>query len=141
MPSSGSAAFQSRGSEPLMGRFPRFAKKVCPPEVIPLLGKVSDRQIAREQGCHSETVQVWRGERGIEPWHQSKQSHEQTCDWCQKPFVIVGGQADRRRRRRTCPPPKKCQWKQAHKTRMRSVSQTNMKQLKGLLERHVLTDK
>jgi hypothetical protein len=138
----GSAAFQPRRGEKLVRKNPPFVKLDCPPEVIPRLGKVSDRQIAREQNCHPETVQVWRRERGIaactpEQQHP-KRIHPVTCDWCKKPFVIVGGRGDRLRR--THPPPKKCQWKQAQKTRRLRKSKTNMRQLRGLMERHILRD-
>jgi hypothetical protein len=120
-----------------MTRNPPFVKLVCPPHVVPLLGKVSDRSIARNEGCHPETVQVWRRERGIDSWHQAKRVHPLTCVFCLKTFFVVGGPAPWRK---TCPPPKKCQYKQAHKTRRLRKSKTNMRQLRGLMERHILKD-
>ncbi len=126
-----------------MGKHPPFVKLDCPAEVIPQLGMVPDRQIAREQGCDPATVRVWRRERGIDactPEQQHpKRIHPVTCDWCQKPFVIVGGRSDRLRR--THPPPRKCAWRLAQKTRRLRKSKTNMRQLQGLMERHILRDR
>ena len=119
-----------------MARNPPFIKLECPAEVVPRLGKQSDRSIARERGCHPETVQVWRREYGIAPWRQPKNEHLLICASCQRSFTLIGSSA-----RTTCPPPRNCQYKLGHKTRKRRKSKTNMRQLRGLMERHILRDR
>jgi hypothetical protein len=128
-----------------MPKRPLFVKLVCPLDVVPLLGKVSDRSIARDRGFHPETVQVWRRERGIKPWRQPKRSraelpiHPCICKFCGEQFTVIGGRPDRLRR--TCPAPKLCQGKLARKTLTLANPARQLNQISALLGMHFITDK
>jgi hypothetical protein len=122
-----------------MAGHPPFIKLIWNAEADGLLGKQSDRSIAKLLDVHPQTVQNRRKALGIAPWRQPKRIHRRTCIFCGEPFEVVGGRADRLRT--TCPPPKTCQGKLIRKLLSLASPVNRLKRVQGLLERHVREDK
>lgn len=123
----------------MTARDPLFKPLVWNAAADALLGKQSDRAVARILGVNRITVGSRRKALGIQAWRQPKRIHRRTCIQCGEPFTVVGGRLSQMRT--TCPPPKKCQGKLIKKLLALESPRIRLTRIQGLLERHVLRDK
>lgn len=118
---------------------PMFVRRAWTPAEDAMLGAISDRKVAVMLGINRATARRRRLELGIEPVRPQKRRHDRVCVFCQRSFTVFGGLKSQVRT--TCPAPRKCAYLQALKTKRRLKSKTSMRQLQGLMERHILRDK